>query len=89
MGDSKTLKDVVGEEEGVKRVEMGIMVIGGANLGKKEEEVEPVVVGNGKEVLRTEEFWGDLKGFLVARLKDEAEGERIWGVFRNAVDAEK
>ncbi|KKY18628.1 putative ubiquitin supergroup [Diplodia seriata] len=29
-------------------------------------------------------FWADLKGFLVQRLKDEAEGERLAGVFREA-----
>jgi hypothetical protein len=89
--DSKTLKDVVGEEyEGVK-VELGVMVIGGAAGVKREEEVEPVVAatGYGEEVLKTKEFWGDLRTFLVQRLKDEAEGERGWGVFRKAVGSGK
>jgi ubiquitin-like protein 4 len=91
--DSKTLKDVVGEEyEGVK-VELGVMVIGGAaGVVKREEvEVEPKVVGvgSGGELLKTEEFWGDLRAFLVQRLKDEGEGERVWGVFRKAVEGEK
>jgi len=90
--DSKTLKDVVGEAyEGVK-VDLGVMVIGGAAAAvKREEEVEPKVVGvgSGGEVLKTEEFWEDLKGFLVQRLKDEGEGERVWGVFRKAVEGEK
>jgi hypothetical protein len=89
VGDSKTLKDVLGEGKEGGKVEFSLMVIGGAGPAKKEEEIEPVVVGNGREVLRTEEFWGDLKEFLVARLKDEAEGERIWGVFKKAVDADK
>jgi hypothetical protein len=91
VGDSKTLKDVVGDE-GAKggKVELGVMVIGGAGAVKRDgEEVEPVVVGHGAETLRGEEFWTDLRGFLVARLKDEKEGERIWGVFRKAVEAEK
>ena len=95
-GDSKTLKDLVGDE--VKgRLEMGIMVLGGGGLAKggkgigkdeMEVEVEPKVgkVGEGRSVLATEAFWDDLKGFLVARLKDEKEGERIYGVFRGAVD---
>ncbi len=76
--------------EGVK-VELGIMVIGGAGAVKREEEVEPVVAteGHGSEVLKTEEFWRDLKGFLVQRLKDEATGERVWGVFRKAVEEEQ
>ncbi|KAE9371986.1 hypothetical protein N431DRAFT_456743 [Stipitochalara longipes BDJ] len=91
VGDSKTLKDLVGEKD---RVEMGIMVLGGgAGASKGKEEVEPKVIGGeiggGKEVLKSEEFWADLKGYLVGRLKDEAEGERVWGVFKSAVDAER
>jgi len=43
------------------------------------------VTGEGRSVLATEEFWVDLKGFLVQRLKDESEGERIWAVFKDAV----
>lgn len=42
----------------------------------------PVVQGNA--VLRTEEFWEDLKGFLVQRLRDDEEGRRVAGVFRGA-----
>ncbi len=85
--DSKVLKDVVGENE--TKVEFSVMVMGGAAALKKDEaeEVEPkVAVGSsGKEVLGTDEFWSDLKGFLVQRLKDQAEGERVWGVFKTAV----
>lgn len=93
VGDSKTLKDVVGSEFEGRKIEMGVMVIGGAGAmgGKRkgEEEKEPVVVGHGRETLRSEEFWTDLRGFLVGRLKDEVEGERVWGVFRKAVESEK
>jgi len=39
---------------------------------------------SGVEVLRTEAFWEDLKGFLVQRLRDEGEGERLAGVFKQA-----
>lgn len=81
------LKDVV--EEGKGEVEFSVMVIGGAAAIKKGvEETEPMegVMGQGGEVLKTEEFWSDLKGFLVQRLKDENEGERVWGVFKAAVD---
>jgi hypothetical protein len=86
--DSKTLKDVVGVEYEGEKVELTVMVIGGASAVRREEEVEPIVaaVGLGAEVLKTEDFWGDLKAFLVQRLKDEAEGDRVWGVFRKAVD---
>jgi len=71
------------------------MVIGGAAaLKRADEEVEPKVIGEGvigggREVLKTEEFWGDLKGFLVQRLKDEEVGERVCGIFRKALDGEK
>lgn len=45
----------------------------------------PVAQGpSGTEVLQSEEFWKDLKGYLVVRLKDEKEGERLAGVFREA-----
>lgn len=86
--DSKVLKDVVGEED--VKVEFGVMVIGGTATLKRggSEEVEPKVqqMGHGEEVVKTEDFWQDLRAFLVQRLKDEAEGERLWGVFRKAVD---
>lgn len=47
----------------------------------------PVTAGPSEtaEILKTDEFWGDLKGFLVQRLKDEREGERLAGVFREAL----
>lgn len=37
-----------------------------------------------KEVLRTEEFWADLKGFLAQRLRDEGEGEKLGLMFKEA-----
>lgn len=89
--DSKVLKDLVGEQEG--KVEFGVMVIGGAAAMKeREEEVEPKVAAmgtSGKEVLETEAFWMDLRGFLVQRLKDEGEGERVSVVFRKAFEGKK
>ncbi|TKA66918.1 hypothetical protein B0A49_04086 [Cryomyces minteri] len=46
----------------------------------------PVTQGaSGGEALQSEAFWEDLKGFLVQRLRDEAEGERVVGLFRKAV----
>lgn len=36
------------------------------------------------EILKTDEFWSDLQGFLSQRLRDEKEGERLAGVFRQA-----
>ncbi|OMP89323.1 hypothetical protein BK809_0006046 [Diplodia seriata] len=40
--------------------------------------------GGAAAIAQTDGFWADLKGFLVQRLKDEAEGERLAGVFREA-----
>lgn len=44
---------------------------------------------SGKEILATEEFWGDLKNFVLQRTKDEAESERLLGVFRGAWEQNK
>lgn len=90
MAVSKTVKDVLGEkgaEEG--GVEFSVLVIGGAaSVVKKNEggnrEGKVAQGASGMEVLRGEEFWGDLKGFLIQRLRDEGEGERVFGVFRKA-----
>lgn len=51
-----------------------------------EEMLPPKVAQgpSGAEELKTEAFWGDLRGFLVQRLRDEGEGERLAGVFREA-----
>ncbi|KAF2841658.1 hypothetical protein M501DRAFT_929168 [Patellaria atrata CBS 101060] len=79
--------------------EFTIMVLGGAVPtleGPKENEAEPekmdvdpptapVAQGpSGAEVVQTKEFWEDLKGFLVQRVRDEAEGERLVELFKNA-----
>ncbi|KAF7916631.1 uncharacterized protein EAE98_010640 [Botrytis deweyae] len=88
VGDAKVLKDVIGEEE--TKVEFSIMVMGGAASVRKAEtpgnEVEaPVAQGpSGLETLAGEEFWGDLKGFLVQRLRDEEQGNKLYEVFKKA-----
>ncbi|TGO09936.1 hypothetical protein BTUL_0149g00140 [Botrytis tulipae] len=88
VGDAKVLKDVIGEEE--TKVEFSIMVMGGAASVRKVEtpgkEVEaPVAQGpSGLETLSGEEFWGDLKGFLVQRLRDEEQGNKLYEVFKKA-----
>jgi hypothetical protein len=88
VADSKILKDLV--KDGEEKIEFSVMVIGGAAAVKKvEEEIIPDV-GNfaqgdtGKAVLGKDEFWGDLKGFLVQSLRDEKEGEKVYNVFRKA-----
>jgi ubiquitin-like protein 4 len=84
--DSRVLKEVAGEDE--KKLELGVMVIGGtAAVRGGEEEVIPPVVSGGEEL--GEEFWKDLKGFLVQRVKNEDVGEKAFGVFKKAWDARK
>jgi len=39
---------------------------------------------SGQEMLQTDDFWDDLKGFLEQRLKDEGEASRLKEVFRGA-----
>jgi hypothetical protein len=88
--DSKILKDLVGEEE--NKVEFSVMVLGGAASVKKGEEevIPPVAQGaSGKEVMGQDEFWNDLRGFLVQRLNDDGEAEKVFGVFRTAWEGQK
>lgn len=63
-------------------------VDGGAPLSEQAEAVAESKGGAGEgetaKVLASEEFWADLKGFLVQRLRNEGEGERLVGVFRSA-----
>lgn len=87
------LKDLLKESD--EKIEFSVMVIGGAAAVKKvEEEIIPEVGSvaqgeSGKAVLAKEEFWSDLKGFLIQRLRDEKEGDRVYGVFRKALDGQK
>ena len=86
MPDSRVLKEVAGEDE--KKLELGVMVIGGAAAVRGgEEEVIPPVASSVEEL--GEEFWKDLKGFLVQRLKNEEVGEKAFGVFKQAWDSGK
>lgn len=39
---------------------------------------------SGADVLQTEDFWSDLKDFLVQRLRDEGEAVRLAGLFKGA-----
>ncbi|QSZ33725.1 hypothetical protein DSL72_005296 [Monilinia vaccinii-corymbosi] len=88
VGDAKVLKEIIGEEE--TKAEFSIMVMGGAASAKKveapEKEAEaPVAQGtSGLESLAGEEFWGDLKAFLVQRLRDEEQGNKVYAVFKKA-----
>lgn len=85
--DSKTVKEIVGDEGTGKEVEFTVMVIGGfvESVSQQASNPGPVSQGpSGDEILRSEEFWGDLKGFLLQRLRDEEKAREALNVFQEA-----
>lgn len=44
---------------------------------------------SGKELVATDEFWKDLHNFILQRIKDEAESERLAQVFKAAWEESK
>jgi len=53
---------------------------------KAQMNVESSAVGGSTaDILKSDDFWADLKGFLTQRLWDEGEGARLAGVFREAL----
>lgn len=95
VADAKVLKDLLGEEE--TSVEFTVMVMGGAAAAaaspaaaaaaaaaaaKTEEPSAAVAQGtSGEAVLQTDEFWTDLRGFLLQRIRDEKITEELFGKF--------
>jgi hypothetical protein len=50
----------------------------------------PVAQGpSGKEVVATDEFWADLKNFVMQRTRDETEAEWLAGIFKKAWESNK
>lgn len=79
------MKEIVGDADLGEELEFTVMVIGGfvapvsqqgANLGTVSQRP------SGEEVFRSEEFWGDLKGFLLQRVRDEEKAVEALNVFR-------
>jgi hypothetical protein len=60
-----------------------------ASAGETHAGTAGATAGSGKEVVATEEFWGDLKTFVLQRTKDADESERLLGVFRGAWEQNK
>lgn len=93
--DTRVLRDLVGEDGGAV-VELAFMIMGGGGGGSAAAATQAatqappatgVVVAEGlagTAVLGTEEFWGDLRGFLQQRVRDEAVAEEALGRFRGA-----
>ena len=83
VGDAKVLKDIIGDQD--TSVEFSVIIMGGAASVKMDDGISSAEIGSsGAQLLETEEFWTDLKGFLAQRLKDQGDGERVFQVFKNA-----
>lgn len=79
------MKEIVGDEDMGKEVEFTVMVIGGIVAPVSEQVTNPGTVSqgpSGEEILRSEEFWEDLKGFLLQRVRDEEKTVEALNVFR-------
>ena len=95
-GDVKTLKELIGDEplQAGQEIELGVMVMGykGVDVAKTEDttmrdaggETSVAQGPSGEEVLGAEEFWADLKGFLVQRIRDEAKAGEVFDKFRGS-----
>jgi hypothetical protein len=86
--DSKVLKDLVGESE--TTVEFSVMVLGGAAAAVKAPDTADVAQGqSGSETVETAEFWDDLKGFLLQRIRDEKAAGELFNTFQGAWKSKK
>ncbi|KAI4225306.1 MAG: hypothetical protein L6R36_004006 [Xanthoria steineri] len=99
--DAKTVGEVVGEE-GAKEVEFGVMIVGvgaggasvaggedvkmGERVGEGKGEVPAAQGQSGEEVLGSAEFWDDLKGWLMQRVRDEGKADEVWSLFKRGWD---
>ncbi|KAI1655844.1 cell-cycle control medial ring component-domain-containing protein [Daldinia decipiens] len=84
IADSKVLKDLAGESE--TSIEFSVMVMGGAAAIKTANPAQSEVAQgqSGNDVLDTKEFWDDLKGFLLQRIRDEKTAEELMNTFQSA-----
>ncbi|KAL9015766.1 MAG: hypothetical protein Q9185_006846 [Variospora sp. 1 TL-2023] len=94
-GDAKTVAEVIGEEGGGEEVEFGVMVMGlpgGGKKGEGGEEKKEVGKGavaqgaSGEEVMGSDAFWDDLRGWLMQRVRDEGMAGEAWGLFKRGWD---
>jgi len=92
VAESKLVKDL-GPRDNPQIVEFSVMVMGGGAVpAKKEEEKASAAadVAQGKsggEVLDTKEFWDDLRGFLLQRVRDERMATELGDTFQAAYKA--
>ena len=90
-GDIKTIKDLVGEEDVVDEVELGVMVMGYKeelpakgedDVDMRDAEISVAHGASGDDVLRSEEFWSDLKAWLLQRIQDEGRAGNVFDTFK-------
>lgn len=86
VADSKVLRDLVAGD-GETLVEFSVMVLGGggaaaAAANQASSPSAPTAQGvSGAEAVKSEEFWVDLKGFLLQRVRDEKYADELFNTF--------
>ncbi|KAI9671199.1 MAG: hypothetical protein M1817_003706 [Caeruleum heppii] len=95
--DTKTIKELV--RPGDREVEFNVMFMGAptvppsvsAEAKRSDNVVESSVAQgpSGETLLQTDAFWDDLRAYLTQRLRDEAEGEKVYQVFRKAWETQR
>lgn len=94
--DSKSVKDVVGDEGGKGPVDFSVMVMGWVAKEKEADTEKEVATGgdttmvdaapvaqgeSGASVMQAKEFWADLRHFLEQRVRDSQVAERAVELF--------
>jgi ubiquitin-like protein 4 len=105
VSDSKTIGEVIGQDAGTEVEFSIMIMGGGVTTGGTPVTNPPAVAPSeaekglgagpaaqgpsGKEVVASSEFWEDLKGFVVQRIRDEQEGQRLVSVFKAAWEKDR
>jgi hypothetical protein len=85
--DSKVLKELVGEADA--SVEFTVMVLGGAAAVRPPESENTPTAATPVAGVETTEFWDDLRGYLMQRLKDEKQAGELHALFKSSYEAKK
>jgi ubiquitin-like protein 4 len=80
--DSKVLRDLIAEDD--EAIDFSVIVIGGASATVANPDDQKAQQSlSGTDVLRTEEFWDDLKSFLLQRTRDEQVAAELMSTFES------
>ena len=96
----KTIAELLEDEPellaGGKKVEFGVMIMGGAKAveeaGGNDEassSPKPAIGPSGEALVETDAFWSDLEGYLEQRLKDVEEAQKLTTLFKGAWTASR